>query len=318
MSPPGRPKGESLSAQREGSPMSAGERLGAAAARLGIAAINLTARWPFALRSALGSLLGDLLWFAAASRRRVALANLRACFPDWSDARRREVARQTFRNISRGVLDHAVLWQGSRAEVEHLVRVEGAQHLLNPAHRPLILLAPHFIGLDAGGLRVNTLVRGVSIYARQSNAVWDEWLLRARRRFNEPVLIPRQGAQDLRAVIRAMREGMPLYYLPDMDLGARHSIFAPFFGVAAATLPMVSKLARATGARVVMAVTERTAQGYVLHFEPPWEGFPGDDDAADTERMNAQIERWVLRLPDQYLWTHRRFKTRPPGAPSIY
>jgi KDO2-lipid IV(A) lauroyltransferase len=262
--------------------------------------------------------LGDLLWWLVAPRRRIALANLRACFPQMSERDRRALARQTFRNVARAALDHAVLWCGSAEAVERLVRVDGVEHINDLRNRPLILLAPHFVGLDASGTRLNQIVRGVSIYARQSNGVWDEWLLKGRQRFADPILIPRQSAQELRAVIRAMKQGLPFYYLPDMDLGPANSIFAPFFGVKAATIPMVSKLARAIDAKVVMAVTELTDSGYVLHLEPPWTDFPGPSIEADTARMNREIERWVLRMPDQYLWTHRRFKTRPPGAPSIY
>jgi KDO2-lipid IV(A) lauroyltransferase len=216
------------------------------------------------------------------------------------------------------VLDYSVLWRGSREQIERLVRVEGGSHLTDSANRPLILLAPHFVGLDAGGQRVNTLVRGVSIYAQQSNPVWDRQLLDGRRRFNDPVLVPRRGAAELKLVLRAMNEGLPLYYLPDMDLGETNSIFVPFFGVPAATIPMVSRLARVAGARVAMAVTEMTAEGYVLHIEAPWADFPGDSIEGDTARMNREIERWVLRRPDQYLWTHKRFKTRPPGAQPLY
>jgi KDO2-lipid IV(A) lauroyltransferase len=285
-------------------------------ARLWIGAICLTARWPFAARARLGRFLGDLLWWLVAPRRRVALANLRACFPQWSETERRRVARACFRYVARGVLDHAVLWKGSREDVERLVRVEGAQHLLDSANRPLILVAPHFAGLDAGGLRINTLVRGVSIYARQSNAVWDDWLLAARRRFNDPVLLER--GRDMRTVIRALKDGLPLYFLPDMDSGRDASIFVPFFGVMAATLPMVSRLARLTGARVITVVTEMTDAGYVQHFGAPWTDFPGASIEADTERMNREIESWVLKMPAQYLWTHKRFKTRPEGAASIY
>lgn len=287
-------------------------------ARLWIAAINTTANWSVASRARLGAALGDLLWLAVRPRRRITLANLRACFPQLSEAERRALGRRLFRNVARSALDHAVLWRGSRAAVERLVRVEGAQHVADARNRPLILLAPHFVGLDAGGLRVNTLVRGVSIYARQSNAAWDEWLLKGRQRFNEPLLIPRRGAAEMKPVIRAMKQGLPLYYLPDMDVGRDNSIFVPFFGVPAATLPMVSKLARLIGAKVVMAVTEMTPDGYVLHFEAPWRDFPGPSVEDDTLRMNREIERWVRRLPDQYLWTHKRFKTRPPDAPPFY
>jgi len=287
-------------------------------ARLWIGLINTTAHWSVAARARVAAAVGDLLWLLIRPRRRIALANLRACFPQMPETERLALGRKLFRNIARGALDHAVLWRGTREEVERLVRVEGAEHLSDPGNRPLILLAPHFVGLDAGGLRVNTLVRGVSIYAKQSNAAWDAQLLAGRQRFNEPVLIPRRGAAELKSVIRAMKEGLPLYYLPDMDLGATNSIFVPFFGVTAATIPMVSRLARVIDAKVVMAVTEMTDDGYVLHLESPWHDFPGASIEQDTERMNREIERWVLRMPDQYLWTHKRFKTRPPGLPSIY
>lgn len=287
-------------------------------ARLWIALINATAHWSVAARTRLGNVLGDLLWLAIWPRRRITLVNLRACFPQRPEAERRAIGRRLFRNIARSVLDHSVLWRGSREAVEQLVRVEGVAHLLDPANRPLILLAPHFVGLDAGGSRLNTLVRAVSVYARQSNATWDKALLEGRRRFADPLLIPRRGASELKAVMRAMKDGLPFYYLPDMDYGPVNSIFVPFFGVPAATIPMVSRLARLLDAKVVMAVTEMTADGYVLHLEPPWREFPGASVEADTERMNREIERWVLKMPDQYLWTHKRFKTQPEGAPSLY
>jgi|APFre7841882590_1041340.scaffolds.fasta_scaffold07400_3 KDO2-lipid IV(A) lauroyltransferase len=289
-----------------------------ALARAWIALISTTAGWSVAARARLANLIGDILWLLIRPRRRVTQANLRACFPQMTENERRTLGRRLFRNIARSVIDHSVLWRGSREAVEHLVRVEGAEHVSDLSNRPLILLAPHFVGLDAGGLRVNTLVRGVSIYAKQSNAAWDAQLLAGRQRFNAPVLIPRRGASELKEVLRAMKAGLPFYYLPDMDNGPTNSIFVPFFGVQAATIPMVSRLARLNGAKVVMAVTEMTDDGYVLHFEAPWRDFPGASVEEDTERMNREIERWVLRLPDQYLWTHKRFKTRPPGSPPFY
>ncbi|MEF9944415.1 MAG: lipid A biosynthesis acyltransferase, partial [Burkholderiaceae bacterium] len=279
---------------------------------------NSTASWPQSSRTRLGNFFGDLLWWVVVPRRRVTLANLAACFPHWSEEQRVAVARQCFRNIARGALDHSVLWRGSREQLEAYVKLEGREFVDDAANRPLIMIAPHFAGLDAGGIRFNTIVRGVSIYQKQSNATWDEFLLKGRQRFNDPVLVAKSDKNDLRPVIRALREGLPFYYLPDMDHGIANSVFVPFFGVPAATVPMVSRLAKLTGAKVVMAVTEMTAEGYTLHFEAPWADFPSDSVEADTERMNREIERWVLRMPEQYLWTHRRFKTRPPGAVSIY
>ncbi|HOX89285.1 MAG TPA: lipid A biosynthesis acyltransferase [Burkholderiaceae bacterium] len=287
-------------------------------ARAWIELINATGGWSQASRTRLGGWIGDFLWWVAVPRRRVTLANLAACFPDWPRQRRVAVARQCFRNLARGALDHAVLWQGSAERLRDYVRVEGLAIAENAANRPLIMIAPHFAGLDAGGLRFNLITRGVSIYQKQSNATWDRRLLEGRSRFNDPVLVAKSDKNDLRPVIRALREGLPFYYLPDMDHGITNSVFVPFFGVPAATVPMVSRLARLTEAKVVMAVTEMTEQGYTLHFGQPWADFPTDSVEADTERMNREIERWVLQMPDQYLWTHRRFKTRPPGAPSVY
>lgn len=283
-------------------------------ARLGIWLVNRTQHWSQRTRTRVAHVLSDLIWYVAFPRRHVTLTNLRACFPQKTEAERRRMGRDTFRNLARAALDHSVLWNAPRETIERYVRVEGGEHL---RQAPLIVLAPHFVGLDAGGVRANTLVRGASIYSRQKNPVWEEWLLRARRRFSDPVLLPRQGV-DMRAVVRTVKSGLPLYYLPDMDLGPVNSIFVPFFGVPTATIPMVSRLARMTGARVIMAVTEMTNDGYVLHFTAPWTDFPSDSVEADTARMNREIEQWVLRMPTQYFWTHKRFKTRPEGEPNLY
>jgi Kdo2-lipid IVA lauroyltransferase/acyltransferase len=286
-------------------------------AKLWIALINATANWSQGARTRLAAVIGDLLWWVVVPRRRITLINLRLCFPALSEQQRIRIARRCFRNIARSGLDRSVLSKGERLTVERYVKVQGIEHLQAAAGGPLILIAPHFVGLDAGGIRFNTLMRGISIYSKQTNAVWDAWLLMARQRFNDPVLMARQGA-DMRSVIRSVRSGLPLYYLPDMDLGAANSIFVPFFGVPAATIPMVPRIARIIGARVMMAVTEMTDEGYLLHFEPPWPDFPGESIEADTARMNREIERWVLKMPDQYLWTHRRFKTQPAGLPGLY
>lgn len=286
-------------------------------ARRFIAWMERTARWSPAARARLGRLIGNLLWTLAAPRRRITLTNLRLCFPQLTESERVALGRRTFHHIARALVDHGLLATVTREDFGRHVRVEGAQHLTDPANRPLILVAPHFVGLDAGGLAVNTLVRGVSIYARSRNPEWDRWLLDIRNKFNAPLLIQREGF-DLRAAVRALKDGLPFYYLPDQDPGERNGIFVPFFGVPAATLPMVPRLAKMAGAKVVMCVTEMTPDGYVLHIEPPLAGYPSGDVEADTARMNAEIERWARRLPDQYLWTHKRFKTRPAGQAPVY
>jgi len=291
--------------------------MNATIARLWIALIDSAASWSAATRLRVATVVGDLASLVVLRRLRIAEANLRTCFPQMTARERRTLVRRLFRNIARAALDYGVLWKGSLPVVRDFVRIEGMEHLRENAQQPLLVLAPHFVGLDLGGIRLLSEMRGVSIYARQSNPVWDHWLQRVRSRFGDPLLIARRSG-DLRSAIRAMRAGLPFYYLPDMDTGDSNSIFVPFFGVDAATLPFVSRLARSTGAKVMMIVTEQTPGGYLVHIEAPWTEFPGVSVEEDTARMNREIERWVLRLPDQYLWTHRRFKTRPKGAASIY
>ena len=270
-------------------------------------------------RAGLARAAGGLMWSVLARRRKVALTNLRLCFPEKTEAEREALARSTFVHLARAALDHGVLWAGSREDIESLVEFKGVENITQNADAPLIVISPHFVGLDAAGIGLNLHVRGCSLYQKQKNPVWDKAALEGRLRFSNPVLIAKTGGgNDLKQVIRAMREGLPFYYLPDMDHGAANSIFVPFFGVPAATVPMASRLAQIMKARVVMCIAEMTEEGYVIHISEPWEGFPSGDAQADTRRITAELERWIEKLPDQYLWTHRRFKTRPEGEPPVY
>jgi KDO2-lipid IV(A) lauroyltransferase len=202
--------------------------------------------------------------------------------------------------------------------VQRLVRVEGLEHWEAVRGRPAIWLAPHFVGMDMGGVRLGTDYEVVSVYSQQKDPAFDAILWHGRTRFVTPKLFSRQ--QGIRGVVRAIRDGFPFYYLPDMDFGERDSIFVPFFGVPAATITGLSRIARLAGAVVVPAVTRQLpgGRGYVLRFYPAWENFPSADIEADTRRMNAFIEARVREMPEQYYWLHKRFKTRPEGAAKFY
>lgn len=286
--------------------------------RLGLAVIWLLHFLPLRLLAPLGRALGMLLYLFALERRRVTLTNLKLCFPQWTEAERVQTARAHFRAFGRSLLEHSLLWWGSKERIQRLVRVEGLAHWQAVADRPVIWFTPHFVGLDMGGARIITEWRGISVYSRQKDPVFDRVLLRGRTRFVTPVLFSRQDG--IRPVVKAMRAGLPFYYLPDMDFGSRDSIFAPFFGVPAATITGLSRIARLAGAVVVPAVTRQLpgSSGYVLTFYPAWTGFPTDDVEADVRRMNEFIEQRVLEMPDQYFWLHKRFKTRPPGEEKFY
>jgi KDO2-lipid IV(A) lauroyltransferase len=286
--------------------------------RAALALVWLLHFLPLAVLAPLGRAVGMLLYILGHERRKVALTNLRLCFPHWTTAEQRRIARAHFQSVGRAALEHGILWWSSKERIQRLVRIEGLGHWQAVAHRPVIWLAPHFVGLDMGGTRIITEWRGCSVYSHQKNPAFDQVLLRGRTRFVEPVLFSRQDG--VRRIVRAMREGLPFYYLPDMDFGSRDSIFVPFFGISAATITGLSRLARLANAVVVPALTRQLAggAGYVLTFYPAWADFPGPSVEEDTRRMNAFIEERVLEMPEQYFWLHKRFKTRPPGEARFY
>lgn len=259
-----------------------------------------------------------LMWRVIPQRRHVTMTNLRLCFPDKTEAEREAIAKATYVRLALAALDHGVLWAGTADQISEMVKFDGLE-TVTKAKTPLIIVAPHFAGLDAAGIALNIHVRGVSLYQKQRNPAWDAAALAGRKRFSDPVLIAKGGGRhDLMAVVRAMKQGLPFYYLPDMDFGARDAIFVPFFGVPAATLAMCGRLAKVTKAKVCLCIAEMTDDGYLVHVCDPWEKYPSGDDEADTRRIMEELEQWILKMPDQYLWTHRRFKTRPEGEPSVY
>lgn len=273
---------------------------------------------PYRVLTVSGKGLGMLLYRLGRERRYVALTNLRLCFPTLAAAQIEQIARAHFKALGRSLIERGVLWWGSRAQIRRLVCVEGEEHWQAVRARPVILLAPHFIGLDMGGLRIAADHRASSMYSRQKDPVFDRALYKGRTRFEPQRLYSRQDG--LRPVIRALREGLAFYYLPDMDFGSRDAVFVPFFGVEAATITGLARLASIAKAVVVPCVTRQSPDGtgYVMRFYPAWENFPTDDPKADARRMNAFIEDRVREAPEQYYWVHKRFKTRPPGERSPY
>jgi len=272
---------------------------------------------PLPALAALGRLLGRLLFRFGHERRHVTLTNLGLCFPQMPDERKSALALRHFEMFGRSFLERGLLWWASPARIRRLVRVTGLERI--PADRPVILLVPHFVGLDMGWTRLTLERDMVSIYANQKNLLFNAALYRGRRRFGDAELLSRQ--EGTRRAIRAMKAGKPFYYLPDMDYGSRDTIFVPFFGVPAATITGLSRLARMTGAAVVPVVTRMEPDHYAIEIRDAWTDYPGQGEhgiETDTRRMNAYIEEEILKMPEQYLWLHKRFKTRPPGEKKPY
>ena len=275
---------------------------------------------PLGLLARVGRGVGSLLFRFGRQRRRFAQINLELCFPELSVEERDALVGEHFRLLGRSVIERGLFWWASPERLDRLIRVRNFDRFeaLMASGRPIILLAPHFLGLDAGGVAVARRVDAVSFYATQSNPVFDRLLLRGRKRFGDQKLISRNDGTL--ATVRALRSGRPFYYLPDLNARRRDAVFAPFFGIAAATVSGLPRLAKMTGAVIMPCLTRMLpgGEGYEVSFEPPWDDYPGEDVAADTARMNAWIETAVRSMPAQYYWVHRRFKTRPEGEPRFY
>ena len=273
---------------------------------------------PLPLQAALGNAVGWLLAMKPGRRRRIVATNLALCFPEASLATRRRWLRQTFQTSMRAALEHGLLWWGSEARLRRLIKIDNPEAALGDGVRPVIWLAPHFVGLDMGGVRLTMDHQIASIYAPAKDPVTDRFMQRGRSRFFPVTLISR--GEGIKPALKALKHQLPFYYLPDQDYGRRNAEFVPFFGVPAATVTALPRLAKLTGAQIVPVVTRQLAwgRGYAVRFYPPWETYPSGDVAADVARMNAFIEERIREMPPQYLWLHRRFKTRPAGEPSLY
>lgn len=277
---------------------------------------------PLPVLGRFGTAVGSALFLLLKKRRHIALTNLRLCMPELTEQARVTLARQHFQSYSRSVWERAILWWAPEARLRRLITLETPMPLAQWQHelqqRPTILLCPHFVCLDVAGVAVMFESSLCSIYVAQKNKVFDDVLRRGRSRFRPVQLFSRK--EGVKPIMRAMRDKLPYFMLPDMDFGAKDAQFVPFFGIPAATLTAPGRIAAATGAVVVPVIATFLPNygGWRVKFYPAWEDYPGPDMAAAARRMNAFIEERVREAPAEYFWTHKRFKTRPDGEPSPY
>jgi len=256
------------------------------------------------------------------SRARIVRTNLALAFPQCPAQERERWLHRHFHLLAQSVVDRGLLWFGTSDAACATVPITGLEHLdaLLKAQRRIILLAPHFIGLDASATRLTLFLReSATMYTRQSDPAVDQVVREGRSRFNTVHLISRHDG--VRGLIRHLRNGVPVYYLPDMDWGLEGAAFVPFFGVPAATLLTTAQIARSFGAAVVpiMSRLDTETGRYHVTVMPPLEDFPGEASLEDaTARINRLIEDWVRQDPAQYYWVHRRYKTRPEGEARFY
>ncbi|MBA4178578.1 MAG: lipid A biosynthesis acyltransferase [Leptothrix sp. (in: Bacteria)] len=295
-------------------------RLANGAARLALGVVWLLHWLPLPLLAPLGRGLGLLLHTFGHARREVALANLALCMPELSKAGRRRLVREHFEWTGRSLLERGLLWHASKARLRRLIHVEGDVHLAERCERPVMWLVPHFVALEVAGAatQIYQTRMGCDIYTAQSNPVMDAAFHKGRARFGLALLFNRQ--QGAIPVVRAIKKGVAFFNASDMDFGLRDAAFVPFFGQPAATLLSPSRMARSLGMVVQPLVAEMLpgGRGYRVKFMPAWQHWPTDDPVADAAAMNRFIEEQIATMPAQYLWVHKRFKSRPEGQPAVY
>jgi KDO2-lipid IV(A) lauroyltransferase len=288
-------------------------------AKLAIGLLKLFALLPYGLIARMGDGLGRLLYQIPSRRKRIVHINLKLCFPEWSDERREDVAQKHFRHAIRSYLERSVQWFGSAKKLEKLIQLDSAIDLTDPNLPPTLFLGFHFVGIEAGSIFLNYSLKRQcgSLYQPMSNPELEEVAKAARARFGADMA---SRADSARIVLRWLRDKKPVMLGADMDYGMRNSTFVPFFGVPTCTLTAVGRLAKVGHAQVVPFIGEvlPNYKGYCLKVFKPWDNYPTGDDEADARRMNAFLEEQIPLMPEQYYWVHKRFKTRPPGEPSVY
>lgn len=273
---------------------------------------------PMRLIWLLGVVLGWSFHLIPSKLKKVALANVRLCFPELGEQSQRALVRRNYCMLGVSVLSYGIGWWAPPERLRRLVRFRD-RHYYDDAvasGRAVILLTPHFLALDLCGITLSSERTMITMYRESGNRLLDR-MLRKRSRFGA-VLFERKA--NLRSLIRHLREGRPFYYLPDQDPGGAEGVFVPFFGVPAATVTALSRIAKMTDAVVIPCCNRILpwGRGFEVRFEAPLAGYPSDDPEQDARRMNEVVERAVRQNPEQYLWGYRRFKTRPAGSPPIY
>lgn len=278
----------------------------------------LAARLPFSWQLRLGAGLGHLSRLLARWRRHVCAVNLRLCFPELDERERLRLLRRVFVANGIGLIEVAISWYRNPEDFRSRVRIEGLEHLRRAAAggRGVLLVGAHFSTLEIGAFLLSLFHPMSAIYRAHDNPLFDAVMLKRRRRLH-PRVIERR---DVRGALRCLRDGQVLWYAPDQDYGPRRAVFVPFFGVKAATLTATSRFAAANGSAVLFFSHYRRPgnSGYHLRISPELENFPSGDEREDASRINLLVERAVREQPDQYLWLHKRFKTREAGGADWY
>lgn len=286
---------------------------------VGVGLLRLFASMPYGVQLFIGRRLGDLMFGLLPRRRQIARRNLELCFPELEANARHRILRKCFQSTGISLMETAFSWWGSETRLQNLYRLEGEEHLQSALQqgKGVLLLGGHYTTLEISGRFLAFHTNDLQpIYKPVRNRLFNALMVASRSRLFDKLLANR----DFRTILRSLKDNKVVWYAPDQDFSHGKFVFAPFMGISATTLTMTSRLAASSGAPVLPFYSQRLpgSEGYLIKLLPPLQNFPSSDDVADSTRINKTIEQQVRNAPEQYLWLHRRFKTRPPGEEDIY
>lgn len=283
-----------------------------------IAFLRLAALLPYPWLLRTGRLIGRALQLLSRKRKRVAEINLQLCFPDKSEQQRQQIADLVFQNLGISLVEMAMCWWWKPERLKPLVEVRGLEHVEQRLQNKqgVILLTGHYTSLEIGGRLLALFMPMQVMYRTQKNRMFDSYLFTKRDSYFVNTISRKNSLKMIKGI-----KGLVLtWYAPDQNFARERNVFAPFFGIPTATITASARLAKSSGAAMLPYYPERKADGsgYILWIEPPLQDFPSDDELKDATAINASIEHFVRQHPEDYMWVHKRFKTRPPGEAKLY
>ncbi len=285
---------------------------------LGLGVLYLVAQLPYPWQINIGRAMGKLAYRIMRDRRHIADVNLRLCFPEKTSEQRRALIKKNFESVGIGLIEMGMAWWTPQNKIATIGHVNGLENL-NAAlaqGKGAIMLCAHFTTLEITARIIGRHMAIRTIYREQKNRLFNAVMERHRRQIVAGII----HRKDTRGMIKSLKQNVPIYYAGDQDYGKKHSIFVPFFGVQAATITGMLRLAAMTGAPIIPSTHYRIDKKpyYVITLHPALENFPTGDDEKDLLRINQIVENMIVEKPEQYYWIHRRFKTRPEGEARPY
>ena len=288
---------------------------------IGVGFLWLMSQLPWRWQMKTGGAIGNFLYLVVPKRRQVCLTNLNIAFPEKSDFEKEAIAKAHFQSLGKGLFDASFSWWGNNEKLLNLSHINGIEHLDTAldTKRPIIFLSSHFTSLEVSGSILADRLRSCFVFRPHQNKLLNHLSIQRREaRFGQTI-----SKYNIRGMLKVLKQGTAVWYAPDQHFQGKNHIMVPFFGVDTPTNPATSKLAKLSNAVVILIFCTREdtpsdAMGYTLHIMPPLQNFPSDDINDDTLRINSIIEQQVQTKPEQYLWTHKRYKSCQLNGKSIY